>query len=85
MYVAKILNGYNMARMDRYDVEHNPDDDRIVVYVRTDSGHFVRVFIEADGSASCENVDGTTFDAQPLDGEENTQEVCIESQESSAT
>lgn len=77
MFNAKVLNGFNMARMGRFDVEHSEDDDRMVVYVKTDDGNTVRVYINADGSTSRENVIGTTFDDEPIDGVENTEEVSI--------
>lgn len=77
MFSAKVLNGFNMARMGRFDVEHNPDDDRIIVYVKADDGQMVRVYINADGTTSRENVTGTTFDDEPVGGAESTEEVTI--------
>lgn len=77
MFSAKVLNGFNMARMGRFDVEHNPEDDRMIVYVKGDDGQTVRVYINADGTTSLENVSGTTFDDQPVDGAESTEEVTI--------
>lgn len=77
MFSAKVLNGFNMARMGRFDVEHNPEDDRMIVYVKTDAGQTIRVYINADGTTSRESVSGTTFDDQPVDGAESTEEVTI--------
>lgn len=77
MFSAKVLNGFNMARMGRFDVEHNPEDDRMIVYVNAEDGQTVRVYINADGTISLENVTGTTFDDQPVEGAESTEEVTI--------
>lgn len=77
MFSAKVLNGFNMARMGRFDVEHNPEDDRMIVYVNAEDGQTVRVYINADGTTSRESVSGTTFDDQPVDGAESTDEVTI--------
>jgi hypothetical protein len=77
MFSAKVLNGFNMARMGRFDVEHNPEDDRVIVYVKADDGQMVRVYVNADGTTSRENVTGTTFDDEPVDGAESTAEVTI--------
>lgn len=77
MFIAKVLNGFNMARMGRFDVEHNPDDDRMIVYVLSDDGRMIRVYINSDGTTSREHVTGTTFDDDPVDGAESTEEVTI--------
>ena len=77
MFSAKVLNGFNMARMGRFDVEHNPEDDRMIVYVKGDDGQTVRVYINADGTTSLEKVSGTRFDDQPFDGSESTEEITI--------
>jgi hypothetical protein len=78
MFNAKILNGFNMARMGRFDVEHNPEDDRMIVYVKTDDGPVIRVYINADGSTSSENVDSSMYDESPLNGEPNSDEVVVD-------
>lgn len=77
MFSAKVLNGFNMVRMGRFDVEHNPEDDRMIVYIKADDGQTVRVYINPDGTTSQENVTGTTFDDHPVDGAESTEEVTI--------
>lgn len=77
MFSAKVLNGFNMARMGRFDVEHNPGDDRMIVYVKSDDGRTVRVYINADGTTSSESVTGSTYDDAAVDDVENTDEVTI--------
>lgn len=77
MFSAKILNGYNMARMGRFDLEHNEDDDRLIVYVKKDDGSIVRVYINADGTTSTEFVDGSTFDDKTVEYSGSTREVVI--------
>jgi hypothetical protein len=77
MIRAKILNGFNMARMGRFDCEHSEDDDRLIVYVRKDNGKIIRVYINADGTTSREKTTGTTFNDQPVEYAESTEEVVI--------
>lgn len=77
MFTAKVLNGFDMARMGRFDVEHNPEDDRMIVYVRCDDGQIVRIYIHEDGTTSQEMVSGTTYDDPPIDGAESTEEITI--------
>lgn len=77
MFIGKVLNGFNMTRMGRFDIEQNPEDDRIIVYIKSDDGSTVRVYIESDGSTFRENVSGTTFDDTPIDGTESTEEITI--------
>lgn len=77
MFWAKILNGLSMARMGRFDVEHSPEDDRIVVYVNDDQGNTIRVYINADGTTSSENVDRSTYDDEVDEGAQNTNEITI--------
>lgn len=59
---TKVLNGFNLARIGRFDLEHSPEDDRLIVYVKVDDETFFRVYINADGTTSRERVSGTTFD-----------------------
>jgi hypothetical protein len=77
MFSAKILNGFNMARMGRFDLEHNENDDRLIVYVRTEEDGVMRIYINADGTTSTERVDGSTFDDAPVVDSESTDEVTI--------
>lgn len=76
MFTAKVLNGFDMARMGRFDVEHSPEDDRLIVYVRCDDGQ-ARIYINADGTTSQEIVSGTTYDDPPIDGAKSTVEITI--------
>jgi hypothetical protein len=77
MFSAKILNGFNMARMGRFDLEHNEDDDRLIVYVKNEDGGTIRVYVNADGTTSSELVGGSTFDDVPVVDSESTDEVTI--------
>jgi hypothetical protein len=77
MFSAKVLNGFNMARMGRFDVEHSEDDDRIIVYAKDDQGNTIRVYINADGTTSSESVDGSTYDDAAIEDAESTDEVTV--------
>ncbi len=61
--------------MGRFDLEHSPDDDRLIVYVRMDDGTCRRVYIESTGRTSSEPVNGSTYESAPLENVSNSDEV----------
>lgn len=68
MLRVKILNGYNMSRMNRYDAVYNEYDDRLEVYIIRPGGKYIRVCINNDGTTESERVTGTPYDAPSVDG-----------------
>ena len=71
---CKVLNGVEMSRMGRFDVERN--DDRLSVYVSLDDGTTLRVNIEHDGTTHSERATGSNYnDAQTKDDDRQTIEI----------
>ena len=78
MIKAKILNGYNMTRLGRFDVVHDPKSELLMVTFADESGQQMRYFIYPNGEANCTRlVLGYEHDDQPDPDQPNTPEVTI--------
>lgn len=77
MIKAKLMNGYNMVRVGRFDVVHSHEDDMLTVTFIADNGRLERNYIHGNGDASREIVDGREYDAKPCDSFNNTPELTI--------
>lgn len=78
MIKAKILNGYNMTRLGRFDVVHDPETELLMVTFVDESGQPMRYFIHPNGEVDCTRlVLGYDYDDQPDPDHPNTPEVTI--------
>lgn len=79
MIKAKILNGYNMARLGRFDVVHSHEDDMLSVTFTTEGSgeRMIRFFIHSNGEGSWEYVFGSEYNSTPDSMYPNTPEMTI--------
>lgn len=78
MIKARILNGYNVARLGRFDVVHDPKTELLMVTFVEENGQPRRYFIYPNGEVDCTRlVLGYEHDDQPDPDHPNTPEVTI--------
>lgn len=79
MIKAKILNGYNMTRLGRFDVVHDPKTELLMVtFVDEGRKEPIRFFIYPNGEANyTRTVEDYDYDDQPDPDQPNTPEMTI--------
>lgn len=77
MIKAKILNGYNMTRLGRFDVVHDPETELLTITFASENGVLARLYVHPNGEQSGEFVSGREYDSDPDPDQPNTPEMTI--------